>query len=168
MTYLLVAFLAVLIAPLLVATWRTSLLGLGLQGVLMTAIALERGWEPTPAGIVLLADLLLLRGYVVPRYLYGILRRQETPRRTDVIPANLFSWTLAGALVLLSFRFADARNSGGRSTGSAGRGACSKMRCVSMRATSRREVNASMATSRRWLASLTPTCTRKSCCPATW
>jgi hydrogenase-4 component E len=108
MTYLLVAFLVVLVAPLLVATWRTSLLGLGLQGVLMTAMALQRGWEPTAAGVVLLADLLLLRGYVAPRYLYGILRRQQTPRRTDVIPANLFSWTLAGALVLISFRFADA------------------------------------------------------------
>lgn len=108
MTYLLVAFLVVLIAPLFIATWRTSLVGLGLQGALMTAMAFERGWEPTAAGVVLLADLLVLRGYVVPRYLYGIMRRQGTPRRTDVIPANLFSWTLAGVLVLLSFRFADA------------------------------------------------------------
>lgn len=108
MTYLLVTFLVVLVGPLLLATWRTSLVGLGLQGVLLTAIALQRGWEPSAAGILLLADLLVLRSYVVPRYLYGILRRQETPRRTDVIPANLFSWTLAGALVLVSFRFADA------------------------------------------------------------
>ncbi len=108
MTYLLVAFLAVLISPLLIATWRTSLVGLGLQGVLMTAMALEHGWQPTAAGIVLLADLLILRGYVVPRYLYGIMLRHQTPRRTDVIPANLFSWTLAGVLVLVAFRFADA------------------------------------------------------------
>jgi hydrogenase-4 component E len=108
MTYLLVAFLVVLVAPLLIATWRTSLVGLGLQGVLMTAMALERGWAPTAAGVALLADLLLLRGYVVPRYLYGIMVRQQTPRRTDVIPANLLSWTLAGVLVLISFRFAGA------------------------------------------------------------
>ena len=54
------------------------------------------------------------------------------------------------------------------STGSAGFAACSKMRWVSMRATSARLVNASMARSRRWLASRTPTWTRKSCCPATW
>lgn len=106
MTYLLVAFLVVLVAPLLFATWRTSLAGLGLQGILLTAMALERGWHPTAAGGVLLLDLLVLRGYVVPRYLYGIMRRQGTPRRTDVIPANLFSWTLAGVLVLLAFRFA--------------------------------------------------------------
>jgi hydrogenase-4 membrane subunit HyfE len=113
MTYLLVAFLVVLVAPLLVATWRTSLVGLGLQGFLMTAMALQHGWEPTAGGIVLLADLLILRGYVVPRYLYGIMRRHQTPRRTDVVPANLFSWTLAGVLVLLSFRFAEAVQPGG-------------------------------------------------------
>ena len=47
----------------------------------------------------------------------------------------------------------------------AGFGACSKMRCVSMRATSRRLVKASIARSRRWLASRTPTWTRKSCWP---
>ena len=113
MTYLLVAFLVVLVAPLFIATWRTSLAGLGLQGLLMTAMALEHGWQPTASGVVLLADLLLLRGYVVPRYLYGIMLRQQTPRRTDVIPANLFSWTLAGVLVLLSFRFADVIQPGG-------------------------------------------------------
>ncbi len=113
MTYLLVAFLIVLIAPLFVATWRTSLVGLGLQGWLMFAMALERGWHPSAGGVLLLADLLLLRGYVVPRYLYGIMLRHQTPRRTDVIPANLLSWTLAGVLVLLSVRFANAVQPGG-------------------------------------------------------
>ena len=39
--------------------------------------------------------------------------RHQTPRRTDVIPANLLSWTLAGVLVLLSFRFAEAIQPGG-------------------------------------------------------
>jgi hydrogenase-4 component E len=106
--YLLVAFLVVLVAPLLVATWRSSLAGLGLQGLLMTAMVVERGWPVTAGGVVLLLDLVVLRTCFVPRYLYGILRRQRAPRRSDVIPANLLSWTLAAGLVILAFRFAAA------------------------------------------------------------
>jgi hydrogenase-4 component E len=105
-TYLLVAFLVVAFTPLLVATWRTSLLGLGLQGLLMTAIVLQRGWPHDAGGAVLLVDVLVLRTWFVPRHLYGILRSQAAPRRSDVIPANLLSWTLAFALVVLAFRFA--------------------------------------------------------------
>ncbi len=106
MTYLLIAFLAVAIAPLVVTTWRTSLVGLALQGVLLTAMFLERGWPTTPSGVVLLVDLLVLRTLFVPRHLYRILRRQNVPRRNDVIPANLLSWTVAAILVYVGFRFA--------------------------------------------------------------
>jgi hydrogenase-4 membrane subunit HyfE len=105
-TYLLVAFLVVLVGPLFIATWRTSLMGLALQGVLLTAIFLQRGWPVTASGAVLLLDLLLLRSWFVPRYLHRILRRQSAPRRNDVIPANMLSWTLAGALVIGAFHFA--------------------------------------------------------------
>lgn len=107
MTYLLIAFLAAVVAPLLIATWRTSLLGLAVQGLVMTAILAQRGWPTSASGVVLLADLLVLRTVFVPRYLHGIQRRQNAPRRSDVIPANLLSWTLAGALVLAAFQFAD-------------------------------------------------------------
>ncbi len=106
MTPLLVAFLLAAGAPLLVATWRTSLLGLALQGALLAAMALERGWPTTAAAAALLADLLLLRTWFAPRLLHRILLAQAAPRRSDVIPANLLSWTLAGALVLAAFQFA--------------------------------------------------------------
>lgn len=106
MTYLLITFLIVLVGPLFIATWRTSLMGLALQGVLLTAIFLQRGWPVTASGAVLLLDLLVLRTWFVPRYLQRILARQAAPRRNDVIPANMLSWTLAGALVIGSFHFA--------------------------------------------------------------
>ena len=41
MTYLLVSFLVVLVVPLFAATWRTSLLGLSLQGLLLGWMALR-------------------------------------------------------------------------------------------------------------------------------
>ncbi len=113
MTYLLIAFLVVLFVPLLVANWRASLVGLGLQGLLMTALVAHRGWHATPGGVVLLLDLLQLRTWFVPRHLYVILRAQSAPRRSDVIPANLLSWTLAFALVVVAFRFAAAAEPAG-------------------------------------------------------
>jgi hydrogenase-4 membrane subunit HyfE len=105
-TYLLVAFLLVVVVPLFIATWRTSLVGLGLQGLLLTAMVAQRGWHPSPSAVVLLLDLLVLRAWFVPRHLYGILIRQGRPRRNDPIPANMLSWTLAGALVIGAFHFA--------------------------------------------------------------
>lgn len=106
MTYLLVAFLAATFAPLLVATWRTSLLGLCVQGLLLTAVSIERGWPTSASGAVLLADLLLLRSWFVPRYLYETLRRQEAARRRDVLPASLLTWMIAGTLIFVAFEFA--------------------------------------------------------------
>jgi len=105
-TYLLVAFLAVLVTPLLTASWRLQLVGLGLQGLIMTALVAQRGWTPSAASVLLLLDLLVLRTWFVPRHLFAIMRRQGAQGRRDVIPANLLSWGMAGALVLVSFRFA--------------------------------------------------------------
>jgi hydrogenase-4 component E len=105
-TYLLVAFLVVIVVPLLTASWRISLLGLALQGVLMAAMVGQRGWPHDLGGAVLLADLLVLRGWFIPRHLRRIMDHLGVGRRNDVIPANLLSWTLAGAAVLVAFRFA--------------------------------------------------------------
>jgi hydrogenase-4 component E len=105
-TYLLVALLAALVTPLLTASWRLHLVGLGLQGLLMTALLAQRGWTVSPAGVVLLLDLLVLRTWFVPRHLFAIMGRLGGQGRTDVIPANLLSWAMAGALVLVSFHAA--------------------------------------------------------------
>lgn len=106
MTYLLVALLVVLVTPLLTASWRLSLVGLGLQGLLMTAMVAQRGWPVSPWGVVALLDLLVLRTWFVPRHLFAIMRNLGGSGRRDVLPANLLSWTMAGALVLVAFRFA--------------------------------------------------------------
>lgn len=113
MSSLLLAFLLVLVVPLLVATWRTSLIGLGLQGALMVALAAERGWPTSASGVVLLVDLLVVRTYLAPRWLYAVMAARQAPARSDVIPPNLLSWALAGTLVLLAFRFANLMSPGG-------------------------------------------------------
>jgi hydrogenase-4 membrane subunit HyfE len=98
----------VLIVPLFIATWRTSLYGLGAQGVLMGLVAwrLHHG-AADPSAWLTLADLLLVRGLVVPASLYEVQRDANAPARHDVISPNLLSWTVALAMVLVSFSFAE-------------------------------------------------------------
>ncbi|HEX7672489.1 MAG TPA: hypothetical protein VF395_23005 [Polyangiaceae bacterium] len=108
MSPLLVALLGVLLVPLFVATWRSSLAGLSLQGFLMAWIAYGAGPAPgTPNDWVTLADLVLVRGLWAPLALYGVLRAQNAPARSDVIPPNLLSWTAALGLVLVAFNFSE-------------------------------------------------------------
>jgi hydrogenase-4 membrane subunit HyfE len=102
-----ILLLGVYLVPLFVGTWRTSLLGLAGQGFLMAWIARERGLELGEfAAWVQLADLVLVRGLAAPLLLRAVLRARQAPRRHDVLPPNLLSWTLALGVVLLAFKFA--------------------------------------------------------------
>lgn len=107
MTYLLVGFLIVVLLPLFTGAWRTSLLGLSLQGLLMGAMALQHPPEHWEVAGLLFVDLFVVRSVFVPRYLYGIQRANNAPRRNDVLPANLLLWTLAVAMVFVGFQFAE-------------------------------------------------------------
>lgn len=109
MSSLALTLLGVYLVPLFVGTWRTSLLGLACQGFLMAWIAWTRGLDlAQPGAWILLADLLLVRGLLAPLCLRQVLLARHAPRRHDVIPPNLLSWTLAMGVVLLAFKFAAA------------------------------------------------------------
>lgn len=112
MTSLLLTFLIVAVVPLITASWRWSLVGLLLQGLLLATIAWRLGAAHAGAGVLLVADFLLLRGWLGPRWLWRILARGKTAGRHDVIPANLLFWTLAAALVALAFGFSGVRRPG--------------------------------------------------------
>ncbi|MGZ3472984.1 MAG: hypothetical protein ACXWUG_00845 [Polyangiales bacterium] len=107
MNGLLIAFEIAILIPLFVATWRTSLLGLAAQGALMSTMVFRHGAHLSASTAVEFVDLVLLRTLVAPIALYLVLLRQHAPRRNDVIAPNLFSWGIALALVLMSFRLAD-------------------------------------------------------------
>jgi len=108
MNPILITLLGVMLVPLFVGTWRTSLLGLAAQGLLMALIA--RHQDPSTDSVrdwIALLDLAVLRGVVAPFVLYRVLSARGAPRRNDVIPPNLLSWTLALGSVLVAFRFAE-------------------------------------------------------------
>lgn len=106
MTALLLGLLAVLLIPLFVSTWRTSLFGLACQGLLLAWIAHRIEGRLALDDALTFLDLIVVRGLAAPLALYAVLRRQGAPPRSDVIPPNLLSWALALGLVLLAFRFA--------------------------------------------------------------
>lgn len=106
MTPLLIAFLAVLLLPLFIASWRTSLLGLSCQGALMGWIAYRHDHHLSLHTILTFVDLLVVRAILAPVLLYRVLRSQNAPSRNDVIPPNMLSWTFAIVLVVFGFQFA--------------------------------------------------------------
>jgi hydrogenase-4 component E len=106
MTSLLLIFLLVLLFPLFISTWRTSLVGLSAQGLLMGWIAYRADPILSAESAATLVDLVVVRGMVVPLLLYRVMRAGQAPRRNDVIPPNMLSWGLVGILVALAFQFA--------------------------------------------------------------
>ncbi len=108
MNPLLIALLGALVIPLFVGTWRTSLLGLSAQGLLMAALVQRAAASlDTAHDWITLVDLALIRGVAMPLALYAVLKAQGARARNDVIPPNLFYWTLALAVGLAAFNFAE-------------------------------------------------------------
>lgn len=107
MTGLLIAFTIVILVPLFVSSWRTSLLGLSLQGILLTALALGHGHLGAVDLAVGAIDFALLRSLFAPGLVYLSMRQRKVVLRNDVIAPNLISWTCAIGLVVASFRVAD-------------------------------------------------------------
>jgi hydrogenase-4 membrane subunit HyfE len=106
-TSLLIGFVIVLLVPLFVGTWRISLLGLSLQGLLLYGVAYRlEGADTSAPGLLTAFDLIFLRGILAPALLYRVLQLRRAPERNDVLPPNLIAWAAAIGLVLGAFRLA--------------------------------------------------------------
>lgn len=105
MTTLLVALLVVILSPLLIPTWRTAVAMLSLQGMLLGWMVLRRGEATALDTMIELADLIAVRGLLVPFMTYRVLRSQSASRNGDIVPPNMLSWTIAGGIVAISFGF---------------------------------------------------------------
>jgi hydrogenase-4 component E len=108
-TTLLIGFIVVLLVPLFVATWRTSLFGLALQGGLLAAMAYRlEGAEWSAGSVLTYVDLLVVRGFVAPWLLYRVLHGRSAPERNDVLPPNMLAWAAAIGLAILALRVSSA------------------------------------------------------------
>lgn len=109
MSPLLMGLLGVMVIPLFVATWRSSLLGLSCQGLLLAWAAYRlRPHLHSLETWLTLTDLVLVRGIAAPLVLYRLLLSQKRAARDDLIAPNLLSWTLALGLVLAAFNLSAA------------------------------------------------------------
>jgi len=113
MTTLLAAFLVVAALPFVLVTWRISLAALSLQGLLMGWMFFRREPVFTPDSILALADLVAVRGLLVPFMLDRAMRAEAAPRRGDALLPNMFSLTMVAVLIGLSFRLAGHLDPGG-------------------------------------------------------
>jgi hydrogenase-4 membrane subunit HyfE len=101
--------LGVMVVPLFVATWRSSLFGLSFQGFLIAWAAYRLRPELHAIETWLsLVDLVLVRGVGAPLLLYRLLLSQKRAARHDIIAPNLLSWTVALGLVLAAFNLSAA------------------------------------------------------------
>jgi hydrogenase-4 membrane subunit HyfE len=112
MTGILIGFQLVLLVPLFVGTWRTSLLGLAAQGALMAWLALRHGTHFGLEALLDVLDFVVLRALFGPVSLYRELASQNAPRRNDAIAPNLLSWAMAVGLVFVAFRLANVLSRG--------------------------------------------------------
>lgn len=105
---LLITLLGMLLIPLFVGSWRTSLISLAAQGVLLAWVAYRlRPDLDTASDWITLFDLVIVRTIAAPIALYQVMRAHRVPARQDVIPPNLLSWTLAFGIVMIGFNLAD-------------------------------------------------------------
>ncbi len=104
---LLVAILVAIVAPLFARTWRVMFRMLGLQGILLAAIAYQNlGIHGDDLAIwVLLADLVLLRGLFVPFFLHRMVRGRTRSAELELVPSNLVFWGLAVFIIIAALWF---------------------------------------------------------------
>jgi hydrogenase-4 membrane subunit HyfE len=104
MSPLLMGILGVMLVPLFVATWRTSLLGLSCQGLLIAwaAYRLDPNLRTLGTWLTLL-DLAVVRGAIAPLLLLRAMIARKRPAQNAMVPPNLVSWTVAFGLVIAAF-----------------------------------------------------------------
>ncbi len=105
MTYLLFGYFLALCLPLFIRSWRAALTGLRLQALAMAAMIWLHGEHLAPSPLIALADMVVFRALFAPWYLKKMAAERGVHAAFDLIPANLFVWTIAAILIMTSFGF---------------------------------------------------------------
>jgi hydrogenase-4 membrane subunit HyfE len=104
MTLPLVAFLLAALIPAFFGKIRTAPFWLAAQAAALGWSVAHHG-EITLHTLMALAEVLLIRAFVVPKLLARAIRLRAEPN-LDLMPSNLFTWAIATTLIVLSFEFA--------------------------------------------------------------
>ena len=105
MTYLLFAYFLALTLPLFIRSWRAALIGLRIQAIAMALILWQHGDHLAVTPLITLFDLIVFRTFFAPWYLRKMATERGISANFDLIPANLFVWTIAAILIMTAFGF---------------------------------------------------------------
>lgn len=108
MTASLIGLLLAAFAPLIIARSSATLCALVAQGLILAALAMRGHHVAGPAGLLAFADLALVRAAAAPLILYRGLKMPRLERAGDLIPPNLFSWTVSLATIPIAFGLAES------------------------------------------------------------
>lgn len=104
MTIALVVFLAAAVIPVFFGKLGSAPWWLALQAAALGAAGFLRQGEPGLHEWLALAEVLLLRAALAPRWLKQVVQ-QRAQTQLDLMPSNLFAWAIAIALIVLAFEF---------------------------------------------------------------
>ncbi|MEO8297737.1 MAG: hypothetical protein ABI574_08000 [Burkholderiales bacterium] len=110
MTLPLIAFLVAAIIPIFFGKIRSAPFWLTAQAAALAWNVAQHG-DPSLHTYVALIEVLVVRALIAPRLLHRAIR-QRGDANLDLMPSNLFTWTIAIALVVLAFEFAAPAMSG--------------------------------------------------------
>jgi hydrogenase-4 membrane subunit HyfE len=104
MTLPLIAFLVAAIIPVFFGKIRAAPFWLAAQAAALAWNVAQHG-DPSLHTSVALIEVLAVRAWIAPRLLRRAIRQRAEPN-LDLMPSNLFTWTIAIALLVLAFEFA--------------------------------------------------------------
>jgi hydrogenase-4 membrane subunit HyfE len=104
MTLPLVAFLVTAVVPVFFGKIRSAPLWLAVQGLALGWNGIVQHSELSSHTVAALLEVLIVRASIAPALLRRAIRlRAET--NLDLMPSNLFAWTIAIGLIVLAFQF---------------------------------------------------------------
>lgn len=97
-------FVASAVVPVFFAKIRSTPFWLAVQAAALGWAAVAQHGEWSGHALAALLEVLLVRAVIAPQLLRRAIRRRGESH-LDLMPSNLFAWTIAIALVALAFRF---------------------------------------------------------------
>lgn len=115
MTNLFIAYVAAFTLPLLFHSWRVAVLGLALQGILLSQILTSHLTEHhtwSPQLVFEFLSLFLIRGGFIPWCLFRWMKGREVSSDFSLISKNLLQWMIAFLLLIAAFLFGSKMSPG--------------------------------------------------------
>lgn len=103
MTNLFIVYLAAVIVPAFFLSWRVAVLGLGLQGLMLSFVLLAGHEIESPAVVVEFICLLLIRAVFLPWYLFRKSDTKSTPRNFALVGTTMWQRSLVVILTAVGF-----------------------------------------------------------------